>query len=80
MPPSSARPTPSAFFSQNAWSSSRLFYITFKPAIVLLNVLANWLLKRVFRLEPVAESELAHSEEELRLIVDESAIGPHFCT
>jgi CBS domain containing-hemolysin-like protein len=54
-----------------------LFYVVFKPAIVLLNGLANWLLKRVFRLEPVAESELAHSEEELRLIVDESAKSAH---
>jgi CBS domain containing-hemolysin-like protein len=50
-----------------------LFYLVFKPAIWLLNGLANWLLKRIFRLDPVAESELAHSEEELRLILDESA-------
>jgi CBS domain containing-hemolysin-like protein len=50
-----------------------LFYVVFKPAIWLLNGLANCLLKRVFRLDPVAESELAHSEEELRLILDESA-------
>ena len=39
-----------------------LFYAVFKPAIVLLNGLANWLLKSVFRMEPVGESELAHSE------------------
>ena len=51
----------------------RLFYLVFKPAIWLLNGLANWLLKRIFRLDPVAESELVHSEEELRLILDESA-------
>jgi CBS domain containing-hemolysin-like protein len=50
-----------------------LFYTAFKPAIALLNALATWLLKRVLRLKPVAESELAHSEEELRLILDESA-------
>src|SRR4029077_20298256 len=55
----------------------RLFYLVFQPAIWLLNGLANWLLKRVFRLEPVAESDLAHSEEELRLIVDESAKSAH---
>src|SRR5262249_20013929 len=55
----------------------RLFYLVFQPAIWLLNGMANWLLKRVFRLEPVAESELAHSEEELRLIVDESAKSAH---
>ena len=50
-----------------------LFYLLFKPAVWLLNGLANWLLKRILRLDPVAESELAHSEEELRLILDESA-------
>src|SRR5690606_30109917 len=32
----------------------------------------NWLLKILFRLEPASESELAHSEEELRHIVAES--------
>jgi CBS domain containing-hemolysin-like protein len=51
----------------------RFFYLVFSPAIWLLNGLANWLLKRILRLDPVSESELAHSEEELRLILDESA-------
>jgi CBS domain containing-hemolysin-like protein len=57
------------------WVSAprRLFYLVFKPAIWLLNGLANWLLKSIFHLEPVSEKELAHSEEELRLILDESA-------
>src|SRR6201987_2509468 len=50
-----------------------LFYLVFKPAIWLLNGLANWLLKRIFRLHPGADSELVQSEEELRLILDESA-------
>jgi CBS domain containing-hemolysin-like protein len=61
--------------STTLWISRplRLFYRVFKPAIWLLNGLANWLLKRILRLDPVAESELAHSEEELRLILDESA-------
>jgi CBS domain containing-hemolysin-like protein len=61
--------------STTLWISRplRLFYLVFKPAIWLLNGLANWLLKRILRLDPVAESELAHSEEELRLILDESA-------
>ena len=54
-----------------------LFYSVFKPAIALLNGIANWLLNRVFRVEPVTESELAHSEEELRLILDESAKSAH---
>src|SRR6266446_5510354 len=49
-----------------------LFYLVFQPAIWLLNGMANWLLKRIFHIDPVAENELAHSEEELRLILDES--------
>lgn len=48
------------------------FYIVFKPAIWVLNGTANWLLKVLFRLEPASESELAHSEEELRHIVSAS--------
>ena len=61
------------------WISQPLtiFYVVFKPAIWLLNGLANWLLKRIFHRDPVAESELAHSEEELRLILDESAKAAH---
>ena len=49
-----------------------LFYVVFKPAIWFLNGTANKILKYAFRLEPVGEHELAHSEEELRLILDES--------
>jgi CBS domain containing-hemolysin-like protein len=48
------------------------FYIAFKPAIWILNGTANWLLRTIFRLEAVSETELAHSEEELRHIVAES--------
>ncbi len=48
------------------------FYVLFRPAIWILNGTANWLLKILFRLEPASESELAHSEEELRHIVAES--------
>ena len=51
----------------------RFFYLVFKPAIWVLNGLANCLLKRLFHLNSVAESELVHSEQELRLILDESA-------
>jgi len=50
----------------------RWFYAIFKPAIWFLNAASNWLLRRVIRVEPIAEGELAHSEEELRLIVQES--------
>jgi len=50
----------------------RLFYAIFKPAIWFLNASSNWVLRRLFRIEPMAEGELTHSEEELRLIVRES--------
>ena len=48
------------------------FYVLFKPAIWLLNKSSNFLLRRVLRLQPVRKSELAHSEEELRLILEQS--------
>src|SRR6476619_760680 len=48
------------------------FYILFKPAIWLLNKSSNFLLHRVLRLQPVRGSELAHSEDELRLILQQS--------
>jgi len=48
------------------------FYILFKPAIWILNKSSNFFLQRLLRIKPVAGSELAHSEEELRLILDES--------
>src|SRR5213083_3054666 len=50
----------------------RWFYAIFKPAISFLNAASNWVLRRLFHVEPIAEGELAHSEEELRLIVRES--------
>ena len=50
----------------------RIFYILFKPAIWFLNVSSNWVLRHILRTEPVKEGEIAHSEEELRLILDES--------
>jgi CBS domain containing-hemolysin-like protein len=49
-----------------------LFVIVLKPAIFLLNGTANWMLKRVLRIDPVAEGERVHSEEELKHIVSES--------
>lgn len=49
-----------------------LFYVLLKPAIFILNVSTNFCLRFLFRIEPVSESELAHSEEELRHIVAES--------
>ena len=49
-----------------------LFYAVFKPAIWLLNQAANLVLRRFLRIQPVSEHELAHSEEELRVILAES--------
>lgn len=48
------------------------FYILFKPAIWFLHKSSTLVLQRLFGIKPVAGAELAHSEEELRLIVDES--------
>ena len=49
-----------------------LFHSVFKPAIWFLNGAANIILKRVFGIDPVSETELVHSEEELRLLLAES--------
>jgi CBS domain containing-hemolysin-like protein len=48
----------------------RWFYVIFRPAIWFLNAASNWVLRWILRVEPIGE--LAHSEEELRLIVRES--------
>ena len=50
----------------------RFFYAIFSPAIWFLNASSNWVLKNIMRLQPAKEGELSHSEEELRLILDES--------
>ncbi|HET9417801.1 MAG TPA: hemolysin family protein [Chthoniobacterales bacterium] len=50
----------------------RLFYTLFKPAIWFLNASSNWVLRYVLRIQPAAAHELAHSEEELRFIFEES--------
>ncbi len=51
------------------WAAAPLmwFYRLSYPFIWTLNHTANWLLRR-FGIHPVSESELVHSEEELRLI------------
>ena len=46
----------------------RWFYLLFRPIISLLNGLANAIL-RLVGIQPVSESELMHSEEELRLLL-----------
>lgn len=48
------------------------FYIVLKPAIFILNGTANWMLRVVFRIDPVSEGEHVHSGEELKHIVTES--------
>lgn len=48
-----------------------LFYTIFRPAIWFLQASATWIMKSVFRTDPVAETELVHSEEELRVILTE---------
>src|SRR5438132_9030530 len=48
------------------------FYLLFKPAIWLLHKSSNFLLQTVLRRLPVPSTELAHSEEELRLILEQS--------
>jgi CBS domain containing-hemolysin-like protein len=50
----------------------RAFYLLFKPAIWLLHKSSNLLLQGLFRLKPASGAELAHTEEELRLILDQS--------
>src|SRR5436190_14061155 len=47
-------------------------YVLFKPAIWLLHKSSNFLLQTVLRRQPVPSTELVHSEEELRLILDQS--------
>ena len=49
-----------------------LFYTVFRPCIFILNGTANWLLKRIFKIDPVSEGEAVHSSEELALLVEES--------
>jgi CBS domain containing-hemolysin-like protein len=48
------------------------FYIVFKPVIWMLHKSSNFLLQTLFHRQPVAAADLAHSEEELRLILEQS--------
>lgn len=48
------------------------FYLLFRPAIWVLHKSSNFILHTVLRMPPASGEELAHSEEELRLILDES--------
>ncbi|MFB9756822.1 hemolysin family protein [Paenibacillus hodogayensis] len=53
-----------------------LFYKLFMPAIWLLNGAANRLL-RLFGVEPASEHEAAHTEEEIRILMNQSARSGH---
>jgi CBS domain containing-hemolysin-like protein len=49
----------------------QFFYRIFYPAVVLLNGTANWFIARL-GFEPPSDSAVAHSEEELRILISES--------
>lgn len=49
----------------------RVFYRVFYPALWFLNTSSNFFLRLLY-IAPASESELAHSEEELRLLLTES--------
>ncbi|MGH8092871.1 MAG: hemolysin family protein [Chthoniobacterales bacterium] len=49
-----------------------MFHLIFRPFIWLLNQSSNFFLQKMLRFKPVSGAELAHSEEELRLILDQS--------
>ena len=49
----------------------RLFYRVFYPALWFLNASSNWFL-RLISVAPASDTELAHSEEELRILLAES--------
>jgi CBS domain containing-hemolysin-like protein len=51
----------------------KLFYYLFLPGIYLFNGTANAVV-RLFGVPPPAESEETHSEEELRIIIEQSAL------
>jgi CBS domain containing-hemolysin-like protein len=49
-----------------------LFYKSFSLVIRFFQGTANWLLKTLFRIEPISESEHVHSAEELAILVTHS--------
>ncbi len=60
------------------WTATplRAFYTLFYPAIWTLNGVANQTLK-LLGVEPVSEHEAAHTEEEIRILMNESARSGH---
>ena len=53
------------------------FFALCRPVIWLLNRASSLILIRILRINPASESELVHSEEELRVILSESAKADH---
>jgi magnesium and cobalt exporter, CNNM family len=64
-----ARPLPMAL---RLVQPLRVFYVVFKPAIWMLQKSSNFILQTLLGLRPASGTELAHSEEELRFILDQS--------
>ncbi len=54
----------------------RWFYLATRPITWLMYIAARGVLK-LFRVEPASERDLAHSEEELRMIIEASQEGGH---
>lgn len=49
----------------------KLFFVFFRPIINFFNSIANWILRMV-GLQTLSESDLVHSEEELRLLLSQT--------
>ena len=49
-----------------------LFYVSFSLVIRFFQGTANWLLKNIFRIDPISEGEHVHSAEELAILVTHS--------
>ena len=64
-------PKPTTLFVS---SPLQVFFLIFKPAILVLNGTANYILKLV-GLNPATESEKVHSEEEIRLLITEGTLS-----
>ncbi len=52
-----------------AWPM-RVFYVVFRPFIHVINFSSEWLLRRVFRVEPTPGGESVHTAEELRSMIE----------
>jgi CBS domain containing-hemolysin-like protein len=48
------------------------FFTVFGLPVKMLNVASNWMLKLIFRIDPIEGHELSHTSDELALLVEES--------